>query len=105
MSLGRHYSLEVSIEKAIGQQDSSLGLSESLSGIGEEEVQTHIPTLEREYMQGVLINEVVIRNNLTPRKPKRWKRKLTKEVKKPGEAIIKGHRSYDLMLSLQLGIR
>ncbi|KAK9026765.1 hypothetical protein V6N11_039599 [Hibiscus sabdariffa] len=28
----------------------------------------------------------------------------TKEVKRPGETIIKGHRSYDLMLSLQLGI-
>ncbi|KAI9122358.1 hypothetical protein K1719_007047 [Acacia pycnantha] len=32
-------------------------------------------------------------------------KKLAREIKRPGEAIIKGHRSYDLMLSLQLGIR
>jgi 1-phosphatidylinositol-4-phosphate 5-kinase len=30
---------------------------------------------------------------------------MVKDVKKPGEMIIKGHRSYDLMLCLQLGIR
>ncbi|XP_020260023.1 phosphatidylinositol 4-phosphate 5-kinase 9-like [Asparagus officinalis] len=30
---------------------------------------------------------------------------MAKDVKKPGETIIKSHRSYDLMLSLQLGIR
>ncbi|KAL8152870.1 hypothetical protein V2J09_010630 [Rumex salicifolius] len=103
VALGRHLSLEVSIEKVMGYDLS--GLSESISGIGEEEAQTSMPILEREYMQGVLINEVVINNNLTPRKPKRKQRKLAKDVKKPGEAIIKGHRSYDLMLSLQLGIR
>ncbi|KAJ6742505.1 PHOSPHATIDYLINOSITOL 4-PHOSPHATE 5-KINASE [Salix viminalis] len=39
------------------------------------------------------------------RRTKRRQKKLAKEVKRPGEAIIKGHRSYDLMLSLQLGIR
>ncbi|KAH6761233.1 phosphatidylinositol-4-phosphate 5-kinase 1, partial [Perilla frutescens var. frutescens] len=27
------------------------------------------------------------------------------EVKKPGETISKGHKKYDLMLNLQLGIR
>ncbi|KAJ6746737.1 PHOSPHATIDYLINOSITOL 4-PHOSPHATE 5-KINASE [Salix koriyanagi] len=39
------------------------------------------------------------------RRTKRRQKKLAKDVKRPGEAIIKGHRSYDLMLSLQLGIR
>ncbi|KAL8168178.1 hypothetical protein V2J09_009677 [Rumex salicifolius] len=104
VSLERRWSLEVAIEKVIGH-DSSLGFSESGFGSGEEEVQTDTPILEREYMQGVLISEVVINNNLSPRKPKRRQRKLAKEVNRPGEAIIKGHRSYDLMLSLQLGIR
>ncbi|RVX11719.1 Phosphatidylinositol 4-phosphate 5-kinase 9 [Vitis vinifera] len=46
-------------------------------------------------------------NRFSPssRSAKRRQKKLTKDVKRPGEAIIKGHRSYDLMLSLQLGIR
>ncbi|CAA2973395.1 phosphatidylinositol 4-phosphate 5-kinase 9-like [Olea europaea subsp. europaea] len=39
------------------------------------------------------------------KKCKRRQKKLAKEIKRPGEQIIKGHRSYDLMLSLQLGIR
>ena len=100
VSLERRWSLEVSIEKAIGR-DASFGSGR------EKEVETNIPILEREYMQGVLISEVVVSNTFSPRsrKAKRRQRKLAKEVKRPGEAIIKGHRSYDLMLSLQLGIR
>ncbi|KAL9666152.1 hypothetical protein QQ045_000476 [Rhodiola kirilowii] len=30
---------------------------------------------------------------------------FSSEVKKPGQIIVKGHRNYDLMLNLQLGIR
>ncbi|XP_021910767.1 phosphatidylinositol 4-phosphate 5-kinase 9-like [Carica papaya] len=58
-------------------------------------------------MQGVLISELVLNNSFSSssRRAKRRQKKLAKEVKRPGEAIIKGHRSYDLMLSLQLGIR
>lgn len=106
VSLERRWSLEVSIEKLIGH-DLSWESSESVAG-GENEAGANIPILEREYMQGVLISEVVVNNSFSPssrRAKRRQKKKLAKEVKRPGEAIIKGHRSYDLMLSLQLGIR
>ncbi|KAK6943896.1 Phosphatidylinositol-4-phosphate 5-kinase, core [Dillenia turbinata] len=105
VSLERRWSLEVSIEKVIGN-DASLHRSESNLGGSFKEVDANIPILEREYMQGVLISEVVLNTSFSsPRKEKRRQKKLAKEVKRPGEAIIKGHRSYDLMLSLQLGIR
>jgi 1-phosphatidylinositol-4-phosphate 5-kinase len=106
VSLERRWSLEVSIEKVIGHE-SSLGLTEFLQEDGEKEFETNAPILEREYMQGVLISELVLNSSFSPssRRAKRLQKKLEKEVKRPGEAIIKGHRSYDLMLSLQLGIR
>ncbi|EXB75907.1 Phosphatidylinositol-4-phosphate 5-kinase 9 [Morus notabilis] len=106
VSLERRWSLEVSIEKLIGN-NSSLGISEPISEGGDKDAGTNIPILEREYMQGVLISELVLTSSFsrTSRRAKRRHKKLAKEVKKPGEAIIKGHRSYDLMLSLQLGIR
>lgn len=102
ISLERRWSLEVSIEKVIGHDSSS-----SFREGEEKETRTSIAILEREYMQGVLISEVVINNSFSSlsRRAKRRQKKLAKEVKRPGEAIIKGHRSYDLMLSLQLGIR
>ncbi|KAK7267799.1 hypothetical protein RIF29_20478 [Crotalaria pallida] len=100
ISLERRWSLEVSIEKVIGN-DSTDSILES----GDKDVK--IPILEREYMQGVLISELVLNNSFSSlsRRAKRLQKKLAKEIKRPGEAIIKGHRSYDLMLSLQLGIR
>ncbi|KAG6517526.1 phosphatidylinositol 4-phosphate 5-kinase 9-like [Zingiber officinale] len=103
VSLERRWSLEVAIEKVIGH-DMAL---ESVMENDEKAADTNIPILEREYMQGVLISEVVINNNFlgSPRKIKKHQKKLMKDIKRPGEAIIKGHRSYDLMLSLQLGIR
>ncbi|KAJ4850854.1 Phosphatidylinositol 4-phosphate 5-kinase 9 [Turnera subulata] len=100
VSLERRWSLDVSIEKVMN--DSSLELHDSaFNGANTP------PILEREYMQGVLISELVLNNNLSSssRRARRRERRLTKEVKRPGETIIKGHRSYDLMLSLQLGIR
>ncbi|KAH9295551.1 hypothetical protein KI387_039139, partial [Taxus chinensis] len=36
---------------------------------------------------------------------RRRSKRHPKEVKRPGEAISKGHKNYDLMLNLQLGIR
>ncbi|XP_022934963.1 phosphatidylinositol 4-phosphate 5-kinase 9-like [Cucurbita moschata] len=105
VSLERRWSLEVSIEKVLGH-DSSSGLSDY--EMGGNVVDTKIPILEREYMQGVLISELVIDNSFSSpssRRARRRQKKLVKEVNKPGEMIIKGHRSYDLMLSLQLGIR
>ncbi|CAJ1968863.1 unnamed protein product [Sphenostylis stenocarpa] len=101
ISLERRWSLEVSIEKVIGH-DSKLGLTDSIAENGDK-----VPILEREYMQGVLISELVLNNSFSSmsRRAKQLQKKLAKEIKRPGEAIIKGHRSYDLMLSLQLGIR
>ncbi|XP_050384601.1 phosphatidylinositol 4-phosphate 5-kinase 9 [Argentina anserina] len=100
VSLERRWSLEVSIEKVIAHDS-------SLTEGGENDAGENIPILEREYMQGVLISELVINNSFSSstRRAKRRQKKLAKVVKRPGEAIIKGHRSYDLMLSLQLGIR
>ncbi|KAL8135916.1 hypothetical protein AgCh_010510 [Apium graveolens] len=102
VSLERRWSLEVAIEKHIGNDVSNNSVLD-----GEEnEDDTNASILEREYMQGVLISEIVLNNKFSSsRRAKRWQKKYAKEVKRPGEAIIKGHRSYDLMLSLQLGIR
>ncbi|XXG60888.1 hypothetical protein AAC387_Pa04g2687 [Persea americana] len=61
---------------------------------------------EREYVQGILISERILNN--TPILPyiTKWRQKWqAKEAKRPGETINKGHRSYYLMLCLQLGIR
>ncbi|XP_040947091.1 phosphatidylinositol 4-phosphate 5-kinase 9 isoform X2 [Gossypium hirsutum] len=106
VSLERRWSLEVSIEKVIGY-DSSLELTESFIEGEEKGSETNAPVLEREYMQGVLISEFVLNNSFSAssRRAKRRQKMFVKEVKRPGEIIIKGHRSYDLMLSLQLGIR
>lgn len=106
VSLERRWSLEVSIEKVIGH-DSKLGSTDSVFETGDKEANAKIPILEREYMQGVLISEQVLNSSFSSlaRKAKQLQRKLAKEIQRPGETIIKGHRSYDLMLSLQLGIR
>ncbi|XP_052176401.1 phosphatidylinositol 4-phosphate 5-kinase 9-like isoform X2 [Diospyros lotus] len=106
VSLERRWSLEVSIEKVIGHARST-SLNETVSEGGENEFTEKAPILKREYMQGVLISELVLSNSFSSssKRAKRRQKRLTKEVKRPGEAIIKGHRSYDLMLSLQLGIR
>ncbi|THU61519.1 hypothetical protein C4D60_Mb07t24160 [Musa balbisiana] len=101
--LERRWSLEVAIEKVIGH-----GITlESVAESDEKVIDMNIPILEREYMQGVLISEIVVNNSflMSPRKGKKRQKRLMKDIKKPGETIIKGHRSYDLMLSLQLGIR
>ncbi|XP_010242826.1 PREDICTED: phosphatidylinositol 4-phosphate 5-kinase 8 [Nelumbo nucifera] len=57
---------------------------------------------EREYMQGVLISERVRNNEAEMTQKNKCELKGTK---KSGETIFKGHRSYYLMLNLQLGIR
>ncbi|KAH7284913.1 hypothetical protein KP509_33G002200 [Ceratopteris richardii] len=59
--------------------------------------------VEREYVQGVLINEIAKKNpTLREAKPlRRWHRRKSREPMKPGEAIFKGHQSYDLMVNLQ----
>ncbi|KAM7464215.1 hypothetical protein LguiA_032336 [Lonicera macranthoides] len=105
VSLERRWSLEVAIEKVIGH-NLSYDISENNLDGGENDSDPNAAILEREYMQGVLISELVLNNSFSSSKRlKRRKKKLAREVKRPGEAIFKGHRSYDLMLSLQLGIR
>ncbi|XP_026414019.1 phosphatidylinositol 4-phosphate 5-kinase 9-like [Papaver somniferum] len=106
VSLERRWSLEVAIEKVLGN-DLSLNTADSFREGGDErETNATAPILEREYTQGVLISEVVLNNSFgSSKRAKRRQKKLAKDIKRPGEAIIKGHRSYDLMLSLQLGIR
>ncbi|KAL3356877.1 hypothetical protein AABB24_017508 [Solanum stoloniferum] len=97
VTLERRWSLEVAIEKVIGNDIDGVDTGNDMN----------TPILEREYMQGVLISEVVLNDRFSParRAAKRRQRKLARESKRPGEAIIKGHRHYNVMLSLQLGIR
>ncbi|KAK4345552.1 hypothetical protein RND71_035728 [Anisodus tanguticus] len=98
VTLERRWSLEVAIEKVIGNDIDGVDTGNDMN----------TPILEREYMQGVLISEVVLNDRFSPqsrRAAKRRQRKVARELKRPGEAIIKGHRRYDVMLSLQLGIR
>ncbi|KAL7594221.1 hypothetical protein Lser_V15G28360 [Lactuca serriola] len=104
VSLERRWSLEVAIEKVMGNDLASY-MSDAAFSNGDDDTKT--PILEREYMQGILISELVVDSSFSngSKREMRRQRKLVREVKRPGEAIIKGHRSYDLMLSLQLGIR
>ncbi|XP_049399623.1 phosphatidylinositol 4-phosphate 5-kinase 9-like [Solanum stenotomum] len=97
VTLERRWSLEVAIEKVIGNDIDGVDTGNDMN----------TPILEREYMQGVLISEVVLNDRFSParRAAKRRQRTLARESKRPGEAIIKGHRHYNVMLSLQLGIR
>ncbi|CAN1307923.1 Phosphatidylinositol 4-phosphate 5-kinase 9 [Linum perenne] len=101
VSLERRWSMEVSIEKVIAHDSMTLDSSEVNGGA------VVPPILEREYMQGVLISEIVLNDTFSSmsRRARRKQKKLVREIKRPGETILKGHRSYDLMLSLQLGIR
>lgn len=99
VSLGRRWSMEVAIEKVIGHD-----LSLDIDG-GEHDDNPNGPILEREYIQGILISEVVVNDSFASSKRVKRRQKRLLDVKRPGETIIKGHRSYDLMLSLQLGIR
>jgi 1-phosphatidylinositol-4-phosphate 5-kinase len=103
VSLERRWSLEVAIEKFIGHESSESSAPESCENLDDP----RLPILEREYMQGILISEVVLDGSFSDssKKSKRRQKKVVRDTKKPGETIIKGHRSYDLMLSLQLGIR
>ncbi|KAK8967217.1 Phosphatidylinositol 4-phosphate 5-kinase 1 [Platanthera guangdongensis] len=79
----------------------------TLSNGGQSELQNDVNVVyEREYMQGVLKMERMVNQHLL--KPGINKR-LHKNPKNPvggrGETIYRGHKSYYLMLNLQLGIR
>ncbi|XP_064969484.1 phosphatidylinositol 4-phosphate 5-kinase 1 isoform X3 [Musa acuminata AAA Group] len=60
---------------------------------------------DREYMQGVLITERMRYCDFGRPQRAKWHCKMSKQPKRPGETIYGGHRSYYLMLNLQLGIR
>ncbi|KAG6488100.1 hypothetical protein ZIOFF_056858 [Zingiber officinale] len=68
-------------------------------------VDTCVVAYDREYMQGVLITERISYFDFqrSQRNKRNWKMK--KQSRGPGENIYRGHRSYYLMLNLQLGIR
>lgn len=106
VTLERRWSSEVSIERLLGHRRLSSMTDTNVLEAGDEE-DVKAPILEREYMQGVLISELVLSNHfsLSSKREKRRQKRLVRDIKRPGEQIIKGHRSYDLMLSLQLGIR
>ncbi|XP_024979412.1 phosphatidylinositol 4-phosphate 5-kinase 8 [Cynara cardunculus var. scolymus] len=61
---------------------------------------------EREYMQGVLMKERIKKNAGVPSKGKQQSKRQANDVKKRSCVdIYEGHKSYFLMLNLQLGIR
>lgn len=102
VALDRKRSLEVAIEKFLGLDLTGETILEDNESSFEKSV--CLPIVEREYAQGVLINEIV-KEPLLSKGSRRRLRQQAKETKRAGETIIKGHRSYDLMLDLQLGIR
>ncbi|XP_071721773.1 LOW QUALITY PROTEIN: phosphatidylinositol 4-phosphate 5-kinase 7-like [Rutidosis leptorrhynchoides] len=105
----RGSSLDVSAElsdQSVTCRDSSSRFSdENRNGVEEDEERNNTLIYEREYMQGVLIKERVKSSaSLSKRKAKNlFHSKETK--KKSCIQIFDSHRSYYLMLNLQLGIR
>eukprot|EP00249_Psilotum_nudum_P015682 c25465_g2_i1 orf=1-1302(-) len=108
IAIDRLWSLEGSLEKipSLDSENLSLVEGEPIWEDGEAKHETvRLPIVVREYVQGVLISEIVKDDlmSLSSKRVRRRHRRQAKELKRPGETIIKGHRSYDLMLSLQLG--
>eukprot|EP01018_Ginkgo_biloba_P037662 Gb_24341 [translate_table: standard] len=64
---------------------------------------TVLSVVEREF-DGVLLDEFG-KDNAASKEIRRRQKQHPKEAKRPGETIFKGHRNYELMLNLQLGIR
>ena len=104
VSLERKRSLEGVIEKILGMESFIGGKTILEDDEAQFEKSMILPIVEREYAQGVLISEIV-KDPLMSRHKRNRQRQQVKESKRPGETIIKGHRSYDLMLDLQLGMR
>lgn len=102
---GRVSSKRVSLEEECSIGDSAYDDTDILSDEGETEADDTTVVCEREYIQGVLIKEMT--KSYTGSSYRREQRKFhIKEMKKKSSAeIFKGHKSYFLMLNLQLGIR
>jgi 1-phosphatidylinositol-4-phosphate 5-kinase len=85
------------VSKLTNVDDSMFRGDEDISMDSKRKATLHI--VDREYAQGVLINEIIKAPLLSSRSMRK------SEFKRPGGKIIRGHRSYDLMRDLQLGIR
>ncbi|KAK9800236.1 hypothetical protein WJX73_003652 [Symbiochloris irregularis] len=84
---------------------------ESLSGEGRERGRLGDTVFVREYEGGRMVRsepltpEELELVSAVPKLPNRRHRRHKRSEQRAGETIYKGHRSYDLMLNLQLGIR
>ncbi|CAL5438846.1 unnamed protein product [Camellia sinensis] len=86
--------------------NTSCMLSRSSDGCQHEVQDNTTVVFEREYMQGVLIKERIRKTTGLSYKSKQRNKFHAKKVKKRSCIdIFEGHRSYHLMLNLQLGIR
>ncbi|KAJ7542874.1 hypothetical protein O6H91_09G015800 [Diphasiastrum complanatum] len=101
ISFDRCWSLEGSLERFISLDMVHPYVEDDFAPV------IKMPVSEREYVQGILIKESLIgpMSSMSSRSARRQQHHRPRDIKRPGEAIIKGHRSYDLMLNLQLGIR
>lgn len=110
-SFQRRWSMDAPVERGNGSEPNSLRTTDTiLEGVERHSLDgasSLTPTVVvREYVQGVLMSELVKENlEAVGTHKKRRPRRSVREIKRPGETIFKGHRSYDLMLNLQLGIR
>lgn len=109
-SFNKLWNVDIDSDRAIeGERDAKLLKQDSVIERHHlvEEATFMSSVVEREYIHGVLINELVKENKKLQRmKPlRRWHRRRSREPVKPGDTIFKGHQSYDLMINLQLGIR
>ncbi|KAJ6848193.1 phosphatidylinositol 4-phosphate 5-kinase 1-like [Iris pallida] len=88
--------------KSIPLRDSSLTSPCSSDDNQSENVMVY----EREYIQGVLVMEIVRSHGSGISTNGKWHHEVPrKPAKGPGKTIYRGHKSYYLMLNLQLGIR
>lgn len=109
-SFQRRWSMDAPVERGFGSEGNSIRTTDTiLEGVERHALGDAAPlpptVVVREYVQGVLMSELVKENSEVVGHKKRRPRRSIREVKRPGETIFKGHRSYDLMLNLQLGIR
>lgn len=96
------------------------GMESEGEGVDLKDLYTIRRMMLQEYSEGQLLREEVasqtfcaqyqppysvVMSALKSKDAKKLKRKKKKKQKQVGETIFKGHRSYDLMLNLQLGIR
>ncbi|PKA63759.1 Phosphatidylinositol 4-phosphate 5-kinase 1 [Apostasia shenzhenica] len=92
--------------RSIPLSDSPAMLASSSGEVLSECEIDSIVVYEREYMQGVLkMERAVSRESMKPEINKRHQKLQKNPVGGRGETIYKGHKSYYLMLNLQLGIR